>query len=77
MAQYFAYGCNMKKNETKLKELFELQNFSENPHLKRLIEETESRYGCELSDDMLDLVNAAGDMDAARLRKKDGGRDDE
>lgn len=67
----------MKKNETKLKELFALQHFSENPHLNRLIDETESRYGCELSDDMLGLVNAAGDTDAARLRKKDGGSDDE
>lgn len=67
----------MKKTENQLKELFAFQSFSENPHLKRLIEETESRYGCELSDDMLDLVNAAGDPDAERLRKKDGGKDDE
>ena len=67
----------MKKNENNLNELFALQRFSENPRLKRLIEETESRYGCELSDDMLDLVNAAGDPDAAWLTKKDGGKDDE
>ncbi len=67
----------MKKTETGLKELFALQYFLENPHLKQLIEDTDSRYGCELSDDMLDLVNAAGDMDAAKIRKKDGGKDDE
>lgn len=67
----------MKKTEIKLKELFALQHFSDNPHLKRLIEETEGRYGCELSDDMLDLVNAAGDIDAARFAKKDGEKDDE
>lgn len=67
----------MKKKENDLNELFALQHFSENPHLKRLIGETESRYGCELSDDMLDLVNAAGDPDVARLTKKDGGKDDE
>lgn len=67
----------MKKNKNDLNELFALQQFLEDPHLKRLIAETESRYGCELSDDMLDLVNAAGDVDAARLTKKDGGRDDE
>lgn len=67
----------MKKTEINLKELFALQRFSENTRLKRLIEETESRYGCELTDDMLDLVNAAGDPDVARLTKKDGEKDDE
>lgn len=66
----------MKKTETDLKELFALQHFSENPHLKRLIGETESRYGQELSDDVLGLVNAAGDIDAARFAKKDGDEDD-
>ena len=66
----------MKKTEIILEELFELQHFLENPHLKHLIGETESRYGCELSDDMLDLVNAAGDIDAARFVKKDGEKDD-
>lgn len=66
----------MKKTETDLKELFALQHFSENPHLKRLIVETESRYGQELSDDVLGLVNAAGDIDAARFAKKDGDEDD-
>lgn len=67
----------MKKTEINLEELFALQRFSENPHLKHLIGETESRYGCELTDDMLDLVNAAGDIDAAKFVKKDGGKDDE
>lgn len=67
----------MKKIEINLNELFALQHFSENTHLKRLIEDTESRYGRELSDDMLELVNAAGDPDAARLTKKDGEKDDE
>lgn len=67
----------MNKAEVKLKELFALQNFSKNPHLQRLIDETDSRYGCELSDDMLEFVNAAGDIDAARLTKKDGETDDE
>lgn len=67
----------MKIRELKLNELFALQRFSENQHLKRLIEETEGRYGCELSDEMLDFVNAAGDPDAAKLMKKDGKKDDE
>lgn len=65
------------KTEIKPSELFELQRFVENPHLQRLIDETERRYGCELPDDMLEFVNAAGDIDAARLTKKDGETDDE
>lgn len=64
----------MKKTE--IKQLFALQNFLNNPHLKRLIEESVSRYECELPDDMLDLVNAAGDVDMARLAKKDGDKND-
>lgn len=67
----------MNKTEIDLKELFALQVFSENPHLKRLIDDTQSRYGHELTDDMLDLVNAAGEIDAVRLTKKDGVNDDE
>lgn len=67
----------MKKKEINLKGLFEFQYFADNAHLKRLIEDTESRYGCELTDDMLGLVNAAGDIYAARLTKKDSGEDDE
>lgn len=67
----------MKRTEIRLKELFALQQFAENPHIKKLIGETESCYGCELTDDMLGLVNAAGDPDAARLTKKNSGENDE
>jgi len=67
----------MKNIEITLKELFAFQAFADNPHLKKLIEDTESRYGRELSDDLLGLINAAGELDVARLTKKDGGEDDE
>ena len=75
MAKHSANGYHMKK-ELNIKQLFEFQRFSGNPRLQQLIEKTESRYGCELSDDTLELVNAAGDMDAEKLRKKNGGGDD-
>lgn len=59
--------------ENKLKSMFEFQKFAGNSRLSKLIAETESRYGAELSDDDLGLVNAAGDP-ALLLQKK---QDDE
>ena len=47
--------------EGKLRGLFEYNRFSENARLSKLIEETDSRYGTELSDNDLLLVNAAGE----------------
>ncbi|MBQ0014633.1 MAG: hypothetical protein KBS82_04845 [Oscillospiraceae bacterium] len=49
--------------EGKLRGLFEYNRFSENARLSKLIEETDSRYGTELSDSDLLLVNAAGEPD--------------
>lgn len=49
--------------ENKLKKMFEYQRFENNPRLAKLISETESRYGAEISDDDLFMVNAAGDID--------------
>lgn len=49
--------------ENKIKSAFEFQKFSQNSRLAKLIAETESRYGAELSDDDLDFVNAAGEVD--------------
>ena len=47
--------------ENKLKTLFEYQKFAGNDHLQSLIQDTLSRYECTaLSDDDLELVNAAG-----------------
>lgn len=48
--------------EGKLRGLFEYNRFSENARLSKLIEETDSRYGTELSDSDLLLVNAAGEI---------------
>ena len=44
-----------------LKKLFDYQRFEQNEKLDKLIGEAESRYEKALSDDDLDLVNAAGE----------------
>ena len=49
--------------EKKLKMLFDYQRFEKNPHLEKLIEETESRAAQLLSDDDLFFVNAAGETE--------------
>ena len=43
-----------------LEKLFDFQNFENNSRLAKLISQTEARYAKELSDDELDMVNAAG-----------------
>lgn len=43
-----------------LEKLFDFQKFENNSRLAKLIAETESRYSKALSDDDLDMVNAAG-----------------
>ena len=54
--------------------LFDFQKFKANKHLADLISETESKYMTELSDDDLENVNAAGDINAVvRPSKKMGG----
>lgn len=40
--------------------LFDFQRFQQNPKLKSVIQNVESRYAGALDDDNLDLVNAAG-----------------
>lgn len=57
--------------ENKLKSAFEFQRFSPNSRLSKLIAETEAKYGAEISDDDLDFVNAAGEIDFVK------GEDDE
>lgn len=53
--------------------IFDYQRFADNARLRRLINDTESRYNSELSDDSLAQISAAGD---ASLRKPHGqGRD--
>ena len=58
--------------EKKLKKLFDYQRFAGNPHLARIISETEDRYGKELSDDSLAQVSAAGEVTAGGDDGKSG-----
>lgn len=48
--------------EKKLKKLFDYQRFEQNAKLEKLIQETESRYAKELSEEDLSLVSAAGEI---------------
>lgn len=48
--------------EKKLKKLLDYQKFEQNEHLTKLIAETETRYGTEISDDDLEMVAAAGEI---------------
>lgn len=57
--------------ERKLSSLFDYQRFVGNKRLAALIADTESRYSAELSDDDLELVNAAGEI-SALPRKPEG-----
>lgn len=56
--------------ENFLKGMFDFQRFQPNPRLNSLIEETRSRCGI-LSDDDLELVNAAGDIHAEAARRQE------
>ena len=58
--------------ENKLKKMFEYQRFENNSRLAKLISETESRYGAEISDDDLFMVNAAGDIDITDKKDENG-----
>ena len=49
------------KIEKKLNRLFDYQRFEKNDRLEKLIQETESQFRMELSDESLELVSAAGD----------------
>lgn len=55
--------------ETHLKELFDRQRTAHDPHLERLIGETEARWGMPLADADLEAVAAAGDVDTAREKR--------
>lgn len=60
-----------------VKNLFDFQKFKTNEHLAGLIAETESRYAKELSEDDLEIINAAGDINAIRSSKKTEGKKDD
>lgn len=57
--------------EKKLKILFDYQKFKGNKKLAALIEDTESRYATELSDDEISLVAAAGEPFEEQPKKED------
>ena len=53
--------------EKKLASLFDFQKFEANPALQRVIDSVHARYGARmLSDEELDLVNAAGAPEAGK-----------
>ena len=56
----------------KLSALFDFQRIAENPRLSKMIEDTEARYGVELSDDSLEFVSAAGETDVPQKKSKGG-----
>lgn len=58
--------------ENKLKKLFEYQKFEKSAKLDALIEEVHSRYGEALSDDDLELVAAAGEINGQDKAAENG-----
>lgn len=57
--------------EKKLSLLFDYQTFEQDPELQRVIDSVRARFSKRmLSDDEADLVAAAGQPEAAFLRKK-------
>ena len=62
--------------EQKLKDLFDMHRFVRNARIEKLAEETENRYGAELSDDMLGYVSAAGEADNYRDSKNSRGENE-
>lgn len=67
-------GDQGKIMNDKLKKLFDYQRFANNKRLSALINKAESSGGQSLSDDDLEFVNAAGDIDLMHLdeEKYDG-----
>lgn len=57
--------------ENKLKKLFDFQRFEQNSELSSLIAQTHARSSKALSDDDLDLVNAAGDIEVMNEKKNE------
>lgn len=60
--------------QSRLSALFDFQHIAENPRLAKMIEDTEARYGAELSDDSLEFVSAAGETDVPQ-KKSEGGEE--
>lgn len=56
---------NVDDMDMRLRDLFDRQKRVHDPHLARLVGETESRWGRVLSDADLEAVAAAGEVNAA------------
>ena len=59
-------------NEKTLSLLFDYQRFEHEPELEALLDEAESEYCAELSDDDLAQVSAAGEVKRIKRRGTDG-----
>ncbi len=57
--------------DKRLKTLFDYQRFKGDPKLEKIIDDTESRYSEELSDDEISIVSAAGDRFARQAKETD------
>lgn len=51
--------------EKKLQALFDFHRFERSPKLEAMIADTEARFDAALSDDALETVAAAGEMEVA------------
>ena len=60
--------------DKKLARLFDYQKYSPNSDLEKIISDVDSRHSIEssrMSDEELGMLNAAGNVDVMRLKKKD------
>ena len=57
--------------EKKLKKMFDYQRFEPSARLAKLINETESRYAREISDDDLYMVAAAGTPEEMKKKEEE------
>jgi len=62
-------GTLLRLNEKTLSLLFDYQRFENDPRLETLINEMESEYSTEISDDDLSQVSAAGEAQLIKGRK--------
>lgn len=59
------------KTEAKLSSIFDFQRFEGNKKMQALIDDTESRYAYALSDDDLEWVSAAGEIESKEKKNDD------
>lgn len=72
-------SLNMATLQQQLKVLFDFQRFAKNTRLAKRIHEMQVRLGTEpgpvISDDDLEMVSAAGDLDTKKAEGKKKGKD--